>query len=191
MLSLNNMALKEWAAVCSALAQGTQQILFRKGGIHEGAQGFRPEFEEFWLFPTGFHQTFEGVRPEFLPNTLDALNRAPHPGQIQLQQYCRIHAVHWVDDEAKIEELRSYHILTDEAVAKRFHYRRPGLFVMVLETHQLKEPISIVASEEYDGCHSWVTLEESLPTRSLQRCGDLAAQDIAEQIETLLSLKVT
>ncbi len=50
------MALKEWAAVCQALAVGRQTILLRKGGIAEGPGGFRAEHDAFWLLPTYFHE---------------------------------------------------------------------------------------------------------------------------------------
>ena len=62
------IALKEWAAVCEALAAGRQTILLRKGGIAEGPGGFRPEHSEFWLLPTWFHAAARGTqarRPAF------------------------------------------------------------------------------------------------------------------------------
>jgi hypothetical protein len=52
----NRFAFKEWAAVCTALAAGKQSLIVRKGGIHEGRDGFRVEHGEFWLYPTQFHQ---------------------------------------------------------------------------------------------------------------------------------------
>ena len=52
----NEWAFKEWAVVCAALASGRQSVILRKGGIHEGRDGFRVDHREFWLFPTRFHQ---------------------------------------------------------------------------------------------------------------------------------------
>ena len=37
-------------------APGREQIILRKGGIHEGRGGFQVDQPEFWLFPTLFHQ---------------------------------------------------------------------------------------------------------------------------------------
>jgi hypothetical protein len=37
------VALKEWAVICQALAEGRQTILLRKGGIAEPGGAFRVE----------------------------------------------------------------------------------------------------------------------------------------------------
>ena len=50
------MALKEWAVTVRALAQGTQVLLLRKGGIHETDKNFRVIHPEFLLYPTYEHQ---------------------------------------------------------------------------------------------------------------------------------------
>ena len=35
-----SIAFKEWAIICEALGAGVQSIILRKGGIHEGREGF-------------------------------------------------------------------------------------------------------------------------------------------------------
>jgi hypothetical protein len=56
------IGFKEWQVVCDALADGTQSIILRKGGIHEGRQGFSFAHDSFFLFPTRFHAQAEHVR---------------------------------------------------------------------------------------------------------------------------------
>src|SRR5271155_1082114 len=51
-----NIALKEWATVCSALGAGRQIILLRKGGIYESSGEFEIEHRQFVFFPTYLHQ---------------------------------------------------------------------------------------------------------------------------------------
>ena len=51
-----DVALKEWDAVCTALADGAQILLIRKGGIHEKRQRFQFEHDAFWIYPTFAHQ---------------------------------------------------------------------------------------------------------------------------------------
>jgi len=55
-------AFKEWQVVCDALATGRQCIILRKGGIHEGRQGFSFAEEAFFLFPTRFHNQKDFVK---------------------------------------------------------------------------------------------------------------------------------
>ncbi|MCX7421045.1 MAG: DUF1802 family protein, partial [Planctomycetia bacterium] len=67
MLPQNQIAFKEWAVVCAALAQGRQSLILRKGGIHEGCESFRVQHDEFWLYPTAFHQQADDVITEARP----------------------------------------------------------------------------------------------------------------------------
>src|SRR5438270_4902540 len=73
-------ALKEWAVICAALAEGRQAILLRKGGIAEAGGEFRVEHTRFWLYPTYVHQQREGVKPEALSLLERAEARRPPPG---------------------------------------------------------------------------------------------------------------
>lgn len=161
------VALKEWAAVCAALAAGRQSLLLRKGGIAEGAQGFRFEHDEFWLFPTQFHQspeqlTTEGV--EFLGRLQGA---APPVGQIPIELYGVVREVGFVVDEAQLEALAESHVMSPEVVRQRFHYKRPGLYVAAVEVFRRDVPIVIEDLPRFAGCHSWVDLESPIPTSGL------------------------
>jgi len=49
------IGFKEWDVVCEAIGSGRQDVIFRKGGIHEGRDGFSFKHPEFYLFPTLFH----------------------------------------------------------------------------------------------------------------------------------------
>src|ERR1051325_10767172 len=71
-----NVALKEWASVCSALEEGRQIILLRKGGILESIGGFDLEHPQFFLFPTYLHQNPQMLK-EPDRKRLVALNEEP------------------------------------------------------------------------------------------------------------------
>src|SRR5260370_26406400 len=47
-------AFKEWAMVCDSIARGETSLIFRKGGIAEGRDGFQFKHQNFFLFPTYF-----------------------------------------------------------------------------------------------------------------------------------------
>src|SRR3954468_11954512 len=59
---MQSVGFKEWALVCEALGRGEQTILVRKGGIAEGREGFGFRHNEFFLFPTFFHEQVLKVR---------------------------------------------------------------------------------------------------------------------------------
>ncbi|HEX8464312.1 MAG TPA: DUF1802 family protein, partial [Abditibacterium sp.] len=59
-----NVALKEWAITCEALAQGRQLVLLRKGGLLDEDGSFSLEHGQFFLLPTYLHQEEALVKPE-------------------------------------------------------------------------------------------------------------------------------
>ncbi len=147
---------KEWAVVCEAVARGIQSILLRKGGIHEHGGTFTPEHDRFWLFPTGFHQSANELAPEFAPLTEALASRTPPAGTIPLREFVRVEAVAWLDREAQLDRLAGKQILSRETLAKRFHYRSPGLYVLLVRAFVADVPATIESRPEFDGCKSWV-----------------------------------
>ena len=95
--SLSQSAFKEWYAIVEAIGSGRQNILLRKGGIHEGKRGFELRSESFWLFPTFFHQQLEKLNPEI------GIDVIPQFGQnIPIQYYCHSVSCDWIDTEESL-----------------------------------------------------------------------------------------
>ncbi len=151
------IAFKEWAGVCEALGRGRQTILLRKGGISEdsGAGAFVPDHPAFWLFPTAVHQAQQGLRAES-----PTLAIGP---TVPIRLLAQVEHVRRVVDEASLPALENFHILTPETVRNRFHYREPGLWVLVVRIWRREAPIAIETTPEQAGCKTWVTLDHPLP----------------------------
>jgi hypothetical protein len=161
------IALKEWAGICAALQTGRQSILLRKGGILEGPRGFTPEHQFFWLYPTHLHEAEQGLRPERQLRTESGAPGSPSD-PISIMAFAEVTHIHHVADEDVLERLSSFHIWTNETIHKRFHYRRPGLWMLTLRVYRRPEACAIVPTPEQLGCKSWVALTAPLPTESLQ-----------------------
>jgi hypothetical protein len=168
MQTANRMALKEWASVCAAAAQGRQTVLLRKGGIDEGPGGFQVRHSEFWLYPTRFHQNAAELVPESARLLNDPATAPPPAGTVQLSLYAVVRRVEQVMDEAGLQRFRGLHVLSDAAVHERFHYRRPGVFAIEIEAFHLAEPHEVPDLPEFAGCHSWVDLGVELSTARLR-----------------------
>lgn len=173
--SVCSAALKEWAIVCEAIRAGKQQLLFRTGGIEESESGFQPKSEHFWLFPTRFHQSAELVTPEFASSL--ELGESVHAarwseGAVRIECFCQVLGVHYVASRRQLDRLREWHVLCEDVLKQRFEYRKPGVFVLVVEAFELKQPILLENLQHYDGCKSWVELEMELDTAGLQRIID-------------------
>lgn len=156
------VALKEWAIVVDALARGRQTILLRKGGIAEKTGDFTVEHREFLLYPTGFHQNPGDLIPE-VRGDLARIAAAPRdPSLIRMDLRATVEAVHRVEDEGRLDALAPFHLLSPKAVAARFHYKKPGLHVLLIRAHRLSPPVTVPYREAYEGCVSWVDLGEEI-----------------------------
>lgn len=163
-----SVALKEWAVVCEALRQGRQNLLLRKGGIHEGPDGFRPEYDRFWLYPTRFHQSAEELQSA-AHDLLQAVRQdRPPTGRIQLSLHAQVERTWHLRHESQLSCLDGLHILSSDIVRERFVYRRPGLFVMSVAVRELPQSLELDDDPVYAGCHSWVPLRANLPVPDLE-----------------------
>jgi hypothetical protein len=156
-----SIGFKEWQVVCDALASGRQSILLRKGGIHEGRQGFSFAHESFFLFPTRFHALADQVRegevkvlPEWQPG--DTI-RITHHAEAQW-------AITLTDWE-KVAALELLHIHSEQTVRDRFDWEGKGMasgsiHVALVRIRELTTPWEFPYEAKYGGCRSWLNLPE-------------------------------
>lgn len=138
------LALKEGARTCRRLGEGRQVLLLRKGGLLDGRDGFRPQEGGFLLFPTRFHE--EGEIP---------------PDTLRLDFCASVEDSVPVDDLARLDGLEEEHGLGREALERRFHYgKAPGLLALLLRVARLSAPAVLHDAARYDGCRSWVDLDD-------------------------------
>jgi hypothetical protein len=147
-------AFKEWALVCEDLGAGRHSLILRKGGIAEGKGGFRFQHDEFYLFPTLFHEQVQ--RLDLPPDT-------PLPpavaGGVAIRLLARLEWVRVVTDLDRALALAPFHIWREEVVRERFGYgKEEGLHVAFVRVFRLAEPWLLADDPRYGGCRSWVTL---------------------------------
>ncbi|HEY1785489.1 MAG TPA: DUF1802 family protein, partial [Pirellulales bacterium] len=168
------MAFKEWAAVCEALAAGRQIVLLRKGGIAEASGGFRPERAEFWLLPTYFHATPEALKPD--DRRFFESSAAPPPAdRVRIELFARVAEVFHLDREESLVGLADEHIYGQSTLHERFHYRRPGLWLLAVQIFRSEPAVELPVWPELAGCHSWAPLPRALPTDRLTEVLDPTA----------------
>lgn len=153
-----SFAFKEWAVICAALAEGRQSLILRKGGISEAGGEFRPEHDRFLLYPTYFHEHRNGIKPELLPLLEQCEKDKPAAGTIRFTHSAEVVSVEHITELEQALALDSQHGWTKEEVTKRFHYRKPGLFVLRLKVHALSQAREESERPEYAGCKTWVQL---------------------------------
>ena len=176
-------ALKEWAVICRALAEGRQALLVRKGGIAEKSGVFEVEQKRFWLFPTYVHQQKDGIVPEAISLLEQAeAERAPS-GIVRLTYFAEAAGVYQVNDLSAALKLAGMHCWSQETVQARFAYRQPGLFILAVRIFRSPRAFELPDTAAYAGCRSWVELEQELPTEGATPV--IEEQAFAESLRTL------
>lgn len=152
---------KEWQVVCDALAGGRQSIILRKGGIHEGREGFSFAEESFYLFPTRFHNQTQFVRegsidpqPEWVPGE-----------EVRITHHGEAVWAKTLTDWEQVASLQDLHIWTEETVRQRFDWEGKGMsagsiHVALVRVRELAEPWAFDYEKKYGGCRSWVDLPD-------------------------------
>jgi hypothetical protein len=157
------VAFKEWAGVCEALESGRQSLILRKGGIAEGSNGFMPEHRTFWLYPTHLHEAQQGLKSD----RANAGGPQATAGHVPLRSLAVVEQSVFVDQLGLLPALDEFHVWTADTIRKRFDYRSPGLWVLVIRTFVRPGAIEVPLHAEHAGCKSWVPIDPPLPTAGL------------------------
>jgi hypothetical protein len=151
-------ALKEWATVITALENGDQTVLLRKGGILETASGFKVEEKKFMLFATYEHQDNTSLKSQFYRYLADVREQKPREGYNRITSYAEVLEEHDVSSIKKIEELSKFHIWSDSYMIERMNWMpQKPMTAIFLKVHKIS-PIEIPILPEYHGCKSWIGL---------------------------------
>ncbi len=156
-------ALKEWAVLVDAMARGEIIAMVRKGGIREQRAGFSVRHERFLFYPTFFHERPGELAPRFAAQ-LEASHAAqPAEGTIRIEYLGEVAGVWPVSSLEPLRAIDGMHGLAWSAVESRFHYRqKPGVQVIAVRVLRLGEPVVVPEQRRYQGCVSWVALDEAI-----------------------------
>jgi hypothetical protein len=181
-------ALKEWAAICEALATGKQSLLLRKGGIAEPGGDFQLKHKRFWLYPTYVHQQSAGIKPEAQPLLAQVQAQRPAAGTLRLTHFAEVIGSYQLHDIVGAFRLAPLCIWSSETIQSRFTYRRPGLLALTVRVFQVPKAFELPEAATYAGCRSWVELERELPTvGAMPVLDDRAFNDFQRQVNDLLN----
>lgn len=157
-----NIALKEWGIVVDALGGGEQILILRKGGLREERGEFTLEHQQFWLFPTQFHETAQSVIPSKRP-ALQEIAAIAKSDSAAVQYFAVVDPVIRITDRALLGQLQGRHIWAEHILQQRFDFgREPGLSALLVRIYRLAAPVSVPLKESYGGCKSWLKLDHAL-----------------------------
>lgn len=160
-----HIAFKEWQVVCRALAEGRQRVLLRKGGIHEGREGFSFAHEEFFLFPTRFHATAEQVHGA----EVSSLPEWQVGETVKIENFIAVEWARTITDWEELLGFHDQHIYTEKTLRERFDWEGKGMssgsiHVAQVRVYHLAETWEFPYAPRHGGCRSWLTLAETPPS---------------------------
>lgn len=161
--TLERTALKEWAVLCDALARGEIVAMVRKGGIREQRAGFSVRHDRFLLYPTYFHEKAAELQPRFAERVASSMEQRPAEGIIRVAHVAEVAAVWHVRELERLRGIESEHGLAWPAVVSRFEYRgKPEVRVVAVRVLALPRVHDVPETRRYQGCVSWVELDEGI-----------------------------
>ncbi|HEX2777922.1 MAG TPA: DUF1802 family protein [Gemmatimonadaceae bacterium] len=163
---LERTALKEWAVLSDALARGEIVAMVRKGGIREQRAGFSVRHDRFLLYPTYFHEKPAELQPRFAARVAASMANRPPEGIIRITHLAEVAAVWHVRDLGRLRAIEPEHGLAWPAVVSRFEYRgKPEVRVVAVRISRLATVHEVPETRRYQGCVSWVELDEGIDVR--------------------------
>jgi hypothetical protein len=161
----NNVALKEWAVVLKALEEGKQTLLLLKDGIKEEDGLFKPEHDEFFLFPTFEHETPKNIKSDWRPRIAAIEKENKDPKRIHFRLLGLGEKVEKITDWEICKGLTPFTVMSDEAVEQRFHEGDwQGVYLFLVRVYQLPVPMDLPMKASYAAHKTWVPLETSMFT---------------------------
>jgi hypothetical protein len=156
-------ALKEWAVLCDALAAGEIVALVRKGGIREQRAGFAVRHDRFLLYPTWFHEKSAELQPRFAARIDAASAHRPPDGIIRIGLVAEVAAMWHVRELERLRAIEPFHGMAWPSVVSRFEYRGlPELRVIAVRVSRLPAVHDVPETRRYQGCVSWVALDDPI-----------------------------
>ena len=140
----NHTALKEWSSVIAALGRGEQVVLIRKGGIADPTFGV--EAQQFYLYPTYFHQ-----------------GESEHRPSVDVTHWCEVVRTWSLRDRDALDRLAKFVAVPRETLEARYRFRPDqALHIIGVRTYALAKPASVAFGEHYAGCLSWISLDDEI-----------------------------
>lgn len=182
------IALKEWAVSVKALREGVQILVLRKGGIIEETRDFQLISPKFYLMPAYEHQRRELLKEEYRDGMDETLKEwSPGMERIKLDAYAEVTDDIEINDQETLDKLRSCHIWTDTFAEERLKWKRKKpLHLLLMKVYKLDEPAYAPMREAYNGCKSWVRLEDPIAEPAMSPV--LRAEKYDAERERILSL---
>ncbi len=159
------VALKEWAVTVKALQEGHLILVMRKGGIVEETRDFQLVSKGFYLMPAYEHQKEHLLKEAYQGQIQGTMQGwSPDMPSMKLNAYAEAVEDIEITDQETLDRIRDFHIWTDTFAEERLKWKRTKpLHLLLLRVYRLEEPVELPMQPAYNGCKSWVQLDEGMP----------------------------
>jgi hypothetical protein len=182
------LAYKEWAVICEALARGEQSLILHQSGTDARDAGFLRNDAQFWLYPTFPPQQQTGIIEHAQPLLQQMEAERPPPCAVRLRSWAEITTIYRVREELPALLLAHLHCYSEETVRQRLQGRRGGLYVLVVRVWRAPQAQEITETEALAAAPCWVEPVGPLATdHSTPAIDDDSFRIVRKQLDMLLS----
>lgn len=163
-IDLQPVALKEWAVTVNALREGQLILVMRKGGIIEETKDFQLVSRSFYMMPAYEHQKEHLLKEQYQGRISGTMAEwSPEMAAMKLDVYAEAVEDIEITDQAELDKLREFHIWTDTFAEERLKWKKTKpLHVLLLRAYRLSEPVRVPMLPAYNGCKSWISLDNEI-----------------------------
>jgi len=184
-MKMTDVGFKEWAAVCEALADGSQSLILRKGGIIEEKGEFQPDHPRFLMVPTYWHQLGSGLKPSKLDYLRQATSRKPSDDEFVIRHFAEVDRSLQIKSHESLLRLEPFHIWSRDIIDERFRrWEKDVVHAMIVRIYELSTPLTVNVLPEHRGCKSWIKLDSPISLDGARAV--LSEEDFADCAESIV-----
>jgi hypothetical protein len=181
-----DVAYKESAVVCQALADGRQSLILQKSDKNSSWE-FGEGPTRFWLWPTYSGESKSGVKPDVSDLEKKSLAAKPPDGTVRLTHIGDVGGIFQVRDEMALMSISALHVWSDDVVRAMFHAGPSGVLVIPIRVFRSAKAYEIpekAGNVEYD---RFTFLDRGVAPTGLQPVlDDEAYRDVIAKLEAVL-----
>jgi len=155
------IALKEWGSVVTAIVEGHQHILIRKGGIIEKHDCFEVESNDFLFYPTFLHQDATRIDASKHHYLKQAEQFKRDDKTVNVTAFATVDKVLKVNRFEQLQAALPLTIYNQHHIELLWHWKpEKPCYILLLKAFTLTSPIAVTDKPDYGGCVSWIELDE-------------------------------
>jgi hypothetical protein len=182
-----DVAFKESAVICHALARGSQSLILRDPGESTANWVVGEEPTRFWLWPTYSKYFAKKLKPEAAELEREVKTSRPSEGTARLTHFAEVAGIYHAPNALATLAIAPLHLWSDETVEAIFNANPSGIFVLPVRVYRAAAPTELSERATSGEIDCWVALAQPLETKGATPVlSDEAFRDVLRKLDAVL-----